>query len=158
MRCLMNRLRSIQSLLSLCWNVCRGLYRAAWRVAKSKKTHTAVISTGLALVAAVLLYVPAVLSYLFFYYKYLPEQAMTIPMYLQYGYVLLPLGTRRPGCSVGRTDADDSCNHGAKASGPTPSPSPPSRRLSSCTSASPMMSRSRSPCRGPRPTSTAATS
>lgn len=102
MRCLMNRLRNVQSLLSLCRNVCRGLYRAAWRVAKSKKTHTAVISTGLALVAAVLLYVPAVLSYLFFYYKYLPEQAMTIPMYLQYGYVLLPWG---PGGLDARMDA-----------------------------------------------------
>lgn len=45
------------------------------------------ITTTLLIIGAVLLYVPAVLGYFVFYYKYIPDQVTTVPVHLQYGYV-----------------------------------------------------------------------
>jgi hypothetical protein len=55
----------------------------------SKKVQKAVIGTTLGFIAAILLYIPAVVGYLYFYYNYLPDQVTTVPVHLQYGYVCL---------------------------------------------------------------------
>lgn len=68
----------------------RGLIRGFIRgFMASKTTHKALIGTTLGLIAAVLLYIPAVVGYFYFYYRYLPHQVTTVPVHLQYGCVCL---------------------------------------------------------------------
>lgn len=54
----------------------------------SETAQKALFGTALGVVAAAILYLPAVFAYLWFYYKYLPDQITTVPVHLQYGCVL----------------------------------------------------------------------
>lgn len=61
--------------------------RFALDVVSSRWVQRVVIGATLLGIAGVLLYIPAVLGYVFFYYRYLPELEATVPVHLQYGYV-----------------------------------------------------------------------
>ena len=68
-------------------DVIRSTGRFALDTVSSRWVQRVVIGATLFGIAGVLLYIPAVLSYIFFYYRYLPELEATIPVHLQYGYV-----------------------------------------------------------------------
>ncbi|KAK4126986.1 hypothetical protein N657DRAFT_687355 [Parathielavia appendiculata] len=51
-----------------------------------------VIGASLLAIAGILLYIPAALSYLHFYYKFLPDLETTVPVHLQYGVGPNPFG------------------------------------------------------------------
>lgn len=67
--------------------VVRGTGRLARDTVSSPRVQKAVIGTTLLAIAGILLYIPAALGYLYFYYKFLPELETTAPVHLQYGYV-----------------------------------------------------------------------
>ncbi|KAK4130973.1 hypothetical protein BT67DRAFT_171410 [Trichocladium antarcticum] len=58
----------------------------------SRTAQKAVIGTTLGVIAAILLYIPAVVGYFYFYYNYLPDQVNTVPVHLQYGFGPNPFG------------------------------------------------------------------
>jgi len=65
----------------------RSTGRFARDTVASPRVQKAVIGTTLLAIAGILLYIPAALGYLYFYYKFLPELETTAPVHLQYGYV-----------------------------------------------------------------------
>ena len=79
----------------------RDVLRATGRFARDTVTspwvQRVVIGATLLGIAGVLLYIPAVLGYVFFYYRYLPELETTAPVHLQYGYVG-PSARSTPAC------------------------------------------------------------
>ncbi|KAL2162166.1 hypothetical protein VTH06DRAFT_7079 [Thermothelomyces fergusii] len=70
----------------------RRVGRLAAHVVSSRLLQQTVIATTLLAIAGVLLYIPAVLGYLFLYYRYLPELVTTVPVHLQYGVGPNPFG------------------------------------------------------------------
>ncbi|KAK4158383.1 putative adipose-regulatory protein-domain-containing protein [Chaetomidium leptoderma] len=72
--------------------VARSTGNFARQAVGSRRVQKAVIGTTLLAIAGTLLYIPAVLGYLFFYYKFLPELETTVPVHLQYGVGPNPFG------------------------------------------------------------------
>ncbi|KAG7286634.1 hypothetical protein NEMBOFW57_008945 [Staphylotrichum longicolle] len=72
--------------------VVRGTGRLARDTVSSPRVQKAVIGTTLLAIAGILLYIPAALGYLYFYYKFLPELETTAPVHLQYGVGPNPFG------------------------------------------------------------------
>ncbi|KXX75817.1 Seipin, partial [Madurella mycetomatis] len=70
----------------------QNIHRVAHRTFVSRGVRKTVITTTLLLISAGLLYIPAVVGYLLFYYKYLPDQVTTVPVHLQYGVGPNPFG------------------------------------------------------------------
>ncbi|KAL2021268.1 hypothetical protein VTK56DRAFT_7347 [Thermocarpiscus australiensis] len=70
----------------------RDLYHVAYRTVTSRRVHTTVIGTALLAIAAALLYIPAVFLYIAMYYKIIPDQVVSVPVHLQYGYGAHPFG------------------------------------------------------------------
>jgi hypothetical protein len=68
-------------------DVARHTGRFTRDVAGSKWVQKAVVGTTVFAILGTLLYIPAALGYILFYYKYLPELETTVPVHLQYGYV-----------------------------------------------------------------------
>ncbi|KAK3303304.1 putative adipose-regulatory protein-domain-containing protein [Chaetomium strumarium] len=66
--------------------------RAVRGVSESGKVQKVVLGSVLFIIGAALLYVPAAISYLVLYYRYIPELVTTIPVHLQYGVGPNPFG------------------------------------------------------------------
>ncbi|KAL2258564.1 hypothetical protein VTK26DRAFT_8086 [Humicola hyalothermophila] len=69
-----------------------GVFHAIGSLLRSPTTQKALVRTTLVIITAAVLYIPAVLGYLVFYYKYLPDQVTTVPVHLQYGFGPNPFG------------------------------------------------------------------
>lgn len=81
----------------------RGTYNAVvhtvstvYNAATSKTAQRTLLTTVLFAFLSAILFGFACVAYLAFYHEYLPDQVMTVPVHLQYGYVALPFSP--PSC------------------------------------------------------------
>ena len=64
------------------------MLQGTYKAATSKAAQRTLLNTVLLATASAVLYGAAALGYVLFYHNYLPDQVTTVPVHLQYGYVL----------------------------------------------------------------------
>lgn len=70
------------------YNAAAGAAGSVYGAATSKTARRTLVKTVLFGILSAGLFGMACVAYLAFYHEYLPDQVFTVPMHLQYGYVL----------------------------------------------------------------------